>query len=99
MKEDEKKTEKGNDWLTGMHLSETTSCVSHLPEQLGGGMEASGKRGQHTQRAFFSCIILITLSLHKADYCLSSKLCKKWWWHGHGLAAQWTNLSVFCRFV
>ncbi|ELR44772.1 hypothetical protein M91_06540, partial [Bos mutus] len=62
-------------------------------------LEASGKTGQHTQRAFFFCIILIALSLHKVDDCLSSKLCKKWWQHGHGLATQWTNLSILCRFV
>ena len=59
----------------------------------------SGKRGQHTQRAFFFCVILIALSLHKVDDCLSYKLCKKWWQHGHGLATQWTNLSILCRFV
>ncbi|XP_058400701.1 LOW QUALITY PROTEIN: putative cancer susceptibility gene HEPN1 protein [Diceros bicornis minor] len=58
-----------------------------------GPLEASGRRGQNTQRASFSFSFLIALSPHTVDYCLSYELVKRWW-HGHGLATQWPNLSV-----
>ncbi|XP_057346615.1 LOW QUALITY PROTEIN: putative cancer susceptibility gene HEPN1 protein [Manis pentadactyla] len=34
-------------------------------------LEASGKRGQNTQRASFSLSLLTVLSPHTVDYCLS----------------------------
>lgn len=55
------------------------------------------ERSAHTEGFF--CIILIAFCLHKVDDCLASKLCRKWWRHGRGLARQWTSLSIFCRFV
>ncbi|XP_032953539.1 LOW QUALITY PROTEIN: putative cancer susceptibility gene HEPN1 protein [Rhinolophus ferrumequinum] len=89
----------GPNLLWGIALRDSRKLELEFKRLQGSGvqgpLEASGKRGQNTHRAS-SVSLLIVLSLHTVDYCLSYKLFqRRGHGHGPGLATQWPNLSIF----